>query len=205
MDGSQRRFAGCVNVEGVKNPVRLAAALLKRQDRVLSGDGARRFATESGLPFASPFTAEQKRIFALRKRGKTGTVGAVALDKNGRLAAATSTGGKGFEYPFRVSDSPTSAGNFANKDCAVSATGIGEDIVEFAVASTICGNVSTGEPLEQCVRRLLHEAKLRKAQFGLIGVSRQGQRSSATTTSNLLWAEANSTGFSFMPLKVKSR
>jgi len=137
MDGRRLRFSGCVNVEGLKNPIRLAKLLQTRGDRVLAEAGARQFAREAGLPFASPFTPRARADFKRRRQGKSGTVGAVALDRKHRLAAATSTGGRGFEYPHRVSDTPTVAANFANR--LVSASGVGEEIVEHAVAARISG------------------------------------------------------------------
>lgn len=199
MDGERRRFAGCVNVEGVKNPIRLAEALLKRQDRVLSGEGARRFAKDLGLAFASPFTDAQVKKFVARKGGKSGTVGAVALDSKGRLAAATSTGGRGFEYPYRVSDSPTTAGNFANSLCAVSSTGRGEEIVEFSAASTICAYMETGLTLAKAVKRLFTQAKRRHVEFGVIALDSKGHFTATTTTDSLLWGAASPKGFEFMP------
>lgn len=198
MDGSKRRFGGCVNVEGVKNPIRLARALMRTKDRVLSGEGAKRFAKELELPFASPYTKAQVKKFHARKAGKTGTVGAVALDNKGRLAAATSTGGRGFEYPCRVSDSPTSAGNFANGVGAVSATGIGEQIVEFSTASTICAYLESGQSLNQAVAHVLKQARKAKAEFGFIALDSRGRYLPATTTPSLIWAAATNDKFDFM-------
>lgn len=190
MDGDLRRFAGCVNVEGVKNPILLARALMKRKDRVLSGKGAQQFAREIGLEFASNYTAEQRREFLRRKQGKSGTVGALALDTKGRLAAATSTGGRGFEYPHRVSDSPTTAGNFANAFCAVSATGTGEEIVEFSVASTICALVENGISLDRAVEKVFSGARKAKAEFGMIALDRMGNFISTSTTHSIVWGVA---------------
>jgi len=200
MDGHRRRFAGCVNVEGLKNPVFLARALLKEKDRVLSGEGARRFARELDLPFASPYTKFQKERFLEKKRGKSGTVGAIALDNKGRMAAATSTGGKGFEYPFRVSDSPTSAGNFATDVCAVSATGTGEEIVEQSAASTICAYVEAGMPLDHAVNKLLERSRKFKAEFGVIAMDGTGHFIASTTTKSIVWAAATKHGLSFLRL-----
>lgn len=188
MDGSKQRFAGCVNVEGVKNPVRLAEALLRHEDRVLSGEGARRFAKKIGLPFSSPLTAHATAAFRARKSGKSGTVGAVALDSKGRLAAATSTGGRGFEAPHRVSDSPTVAGNFATEACAVSATGVGERIVEFSLASRICTMVDCGMSVKTAVGNVLREARACDAGFGLIALDRRGVVRAETATPLLIWA-----------------
>jgi len=205
MDGARRRFAGCVNVEHVKNPILLAEKLLSHRDRVLSGDGAAKMARRMGLKFGSNFTPEARAKYRAQKAGKTGTVGAVAVDRQGRLAAATSTGGRGFEFPGRVSDSPTSAGNFATKFCAVSATGVGEEIVEFAVAASLCAQIAAGHTMARSERDLLRDAHRSKAAFGWIAVDRKGHVSAATTTPNLIWAEASAAGFRFMPAKAKSR
>src|SRR5690606_15567238 len=79
----------------------------------------------------------------------TGTVGCVALDKDGKIAAATSTGGKGFEIPGRISDSATVAGNYANEFCGVSLTGVIEDIVSRVVAANIVTRVNGRLSLEK--------------------------------------------------------
>jgi L-asparaginase len=155
MDGQHLRFSGCVNVEGVKNPIRLAKLLQSRHDRVLAEAGARQFAREAGLQFASPFTPRARAEFKRRRQRKSGTVGAVALDRKHHLAAATSTGGRGFEYPHRVSDTPTVAANFANRLGAISATGVGEQIVEHAVAARICALLEANLSLVAATQRVL--------------------------------------------------
>ena len=111
--------------------------------------------------------------------------------RNGHLAAATSTGGRGFEYPHRVSDSPTSAGNFANEACAVSATGTGEQIVEQAVAATICAYVETGMSLKVAVNKVMAKARKRGAEFGMIALDRKGNFMAATTTKCIVWGAVN--------------
>lgn len=198
MDGHQRRFSGCVNVEGVKNPIFLAKCLLNETDRVLAGRGAARYAKEIGLSFSSPYTSFQRKNHRQKNEGKTGTVGVVVLDRKGRLAAATSTGGRGYEYPHRVSDSPTCAGNFATNLCAVSATGVGEQIVEQAAAATICAYMDTGMPLIKAAQLMLKRAKKSKAEFGVIALDRHGKYVALTTGSLMTWAAADHTGFKFM-------
>ncbi len=194
MDGALLRFGGCVNIERVKNPIRLAELLLHSKDRVLAGAGAERFAREHHLPIANQYTEKNRQEFKKHKQGKTGTVGAVALDRKGALSAATSTGGRGFEYPFRVSDSPTVAGNFANRHCAISATGIGEQIVEFGVAAGLCTLVEEGLPLQKVASRLLNRAARAKAEFGFIGIDRTGHTFAKTTTELLIWGELGPSG-----------
>jgi L-asparaginase len=194
MDGRRLRFSGCVNVEGVKNPIRLAKLLQTRSDRVLAEAGARQFAREAGLPFASPFIPRTRADFKRRRQGKSGTVGAVALDRKHHLAAATSTGGRGFEYPHRVSDTATVAATFANRLGAVSATGVGEEIVEHAVAARICAFLESGLLLKAATQRILTQVRLTQGQFGWIALDRHGQVQAVTTTKTLIWGQATPAG-----------
>lgn len=202
IDSKSRRFGGCVNVEGVKNPILLARALMREQDRVLGDRGAKTFAKRLGLKFSSPFTAHQIKNYRKKKSGRSGTVGAVALDLDGVLSAATSTGGRGYEYPHRISDSPTVAGNFANRFAAVSATGTGEEIVENATAATICAFVEAGWSLTKAVNHVLKAARAHGGQFGVIAVDRKGRIVAKTNTSLLLWAVADGTKRTAMGRKL---
>jgi L-asparaginase len=120
-------------------------------------------------------------------------VGAVALDRKHRLAAATSTGGRGFEYPHRVSDTPTVAANFANHLGAVSVTGVGEEIVEHGVAARICAFLDSGFSLKAATQRVLTEGRRHRAQFG-IALDRHGQVQAVPTTKTLIWAQATPAG-----------
>ena len=108
------------------------------------------------------------------KTSKTGTVGCIALDSKGRLAAATSTGGKGFEIPGRVSDSATIAGNYANKYCAVSCTGVGEDIISGAIASKIVTRVTDEQDLEIAFKKTFWELEEIDGFAGAIGLDSKG-------------------------------
>ena len=103
-----------------------------------------------------------------------GTVGCVALDSNGELAAATSTGGKGFEVPFRVSDSATIAGNYANEKPGVSCTGVGEDIVRGAIAAKIVTRVTDGFSLEEANIKTFGELKSFGGFAGAISIDSHG-------------------------------
>lgn len=202
MDSGSRRFGGCVNVEGVQNPILLARALMNTKDRVLAGRGAQMFAKELGLKFASPYTEQQLHLFKKQKKGKNGTVGAIAIDSKGRLAAATSTGGRGFEYPHRVSDSPTVAGNFANRFAAVSATGTGEEIVENAAAATICALVQCGWKLNQAVAHLLKTSRPKGGHFAVIALDRRGEFVARGNTPSLLWGVADKKSYSVLGRKL---
>ncbi|MGL5888597.1 MAG: isoaspartyl peptidase/L-asparaginase, partial [Bacteroidia bacterium] len=104
----------------------------------------------------------------------TGTVGCVALDANGNIAAATSTGGKGFEIPGRISDSATTAGNYANQYCGVSCTGVGEDIVSAAVATKIVTRVTDGQPIAEAFAKTFNELKPYDGFAGAIAIDKNG-------------------------------
>jgi len=136
MDGETQKLSGVINLRDVKNPIFVAKELINEDDRVLGGNGAKIYASEHGFEnFSTEIPQRRSEYEAKLSNGGKGTVGCVALDKDGKLAVATSTGGKGFEIPGRISDSATVAGNYANSVCAVSCTGVGEDIVSNATAA----------------------------------------------------------------------
>ncbi|MBI5914466.1 MAG: isoaspartyl peptidase/L-asparaginase, partial [Bacteroidetes bacterium] len=168
MEGSNQMAGAVGGVTIVKNPIRAAIAVMKNSPHVLlAGEGAEEFAIEQGLdtvPNSYFFT--QKRYDALqkilekenRKTGmvtepagsKFGTVGCVALDKNGNLAAGTSTGGTVNKRWGRMGDSPIiGAGTYANNaTCAVSCTGHGEFFIRYAVAHDVSARMEyLGEDL----------------------------------------------------------
>jgi beta-aspartyl-peptidase (threonine type) len=157
MDGRDRRAGAVAGVLGPKNPVLAARAVMERSPHVmLIGDGAIRFCCEVGLEFADPdyfFTeARWRALQTILAEGENaadaarrhGTVGAVARDCDGNLAAATSTGGMTGKLPGRVGDSPViGAGTFAdNASCAVSATGHGEFFIRYAVAHELAARIA---------------------------------------------------------------
>ncbi len=159
-----------------------------QSSRTLASRGARAKAKEWGLSFRSAYTPGRIEEFEKAKAGKTGTVGAVALDLKGRLAAATSTGGRGMEWPDRVSDTPTVAGNYANKLVGVSATGTGEEIVDFALCAKVATRVEDGLSVAAAMKKSFAEARKRKYHFGAIALGRDGRFSALTTTPFMLWA-----------------
>lgn len=175
MDGATQRFSGVINIEDVKNPIRVAERLMTVDDRVLGGEGATQFARENGFEYFSTETTWRKKEYE-EKLGKSrsGTVGCVVLDLFGNLAAATSTGGKGFEIPGRISDSATVAGNFANAHCGVSCTGVGEDIVSGAIASKIVTRVTDGMSLQQACEKTFAELKPYDGFAGAIAIDKNG-------------------------------
>ena len=176
MDSKKNKFSGVINVEDIKNPILLAQYLRDEEDNVLSGEGAISYAKNKGFDYYSSETEERRNDYINNlKSSGVGTVGCVALDKNGNLAVATSTGGKGFELPGRVSDSATIAGNYVNKNCGVSCTGVGEDIVSGAVAAKIVTRVTDGFSIKDAFSKTFDELKEIDGFAGAIGIDRLGQ------------------------------
>jgi beta-aspartyl-peptidase (threonine type) len=158
MDGATLRAGSVANVHKVKNPILLARAVMEKSQHVmLVGDGAEAFAESIGMTLVDPkyfytqerwqqlqdaLKAEQAEKVDPAKAPHHGTVGAVALDKAGHLAAGTSTGGMTNKRYGRVGDSPViGAGTYANAKCAVSATGWGEFYIRANAAHDICARV----------------------------------------------------------------
>lgn len=167
MDGATLRAGSVANVHRVRNPILLARAVMEKSPHVmLVGDGAEAFAESIGMALVEPkYFYTQGRWDELQKaladeRAKTvdpakaphhGTVGAVALDQAGHLAAGTSTGGMTNKRYGRVGDAPViGAGTYASAKCAVSATGWGEFYIRANAAHDICARVAyKGEPVAQ--------------------------------------------------------
>lgn len=161
MSGHDGRAGAVAGLSRVKNPIRLARAVMEQSVHVMMvGAGAEAFAREVGIEFVDPsyFRTEARwqqylqakaaaeRQAALPRASYFGTVGAVALDRKGRLAAATSTGGMVLKRYGRVGDAPIiGAGTWADEECAVSATGWGEYFIRLNVAHDICARVRYGE------------------------------------------------------------
>jgi len=175
MDGTTQKFSGVINIEEVKNPIHVALELMKVDDRVLGGSGATNFARQHGFEkFSTEIPQRRAEYEAKLAATGTGTVGCVALDSNGNLAAATSTGGKGFEIPGRISDSATVAGNYVNQFCGVSLTGVGEDIVSNATAAKIVTRVTDGFSLDKAFEKTFAELKPYDGFAGAIAIDKNG-------------------------------
>lgn len=175
MDGETQKMSGVINIEDVKNPIQVAQVLMQVDDRILGGSGATNFARKHGFEtFSTEIPQRRAEYEAKVKSLGTGTVGCVVLDKNGKIAVATSTGGKGFEIPGRISDSATVAGNYANEFCGVSLTGVGEDIVSGAVAAKIVTRVTDGFSLEKAFEKTFAELKPYDGFAGAIAIDKHG-------------------------------
>lgn len=200
MDGHTRRAGAVAGVLSPKHPVSLARAVMEQSEHVfLVGPEADRFAQLCAVPrmppsyFITPERAEQQRQAAAlgritldhdalynqgALRDKTGTVGAVARDLDGHLAAATSTGGMTNKRPGRVGDSPViGAGTFADDDSvAVSATGHGEYFIRAVLAHDIHARMTYGrQPLAEASREALAKVRALGGSGGLIAVDRDGE------------------------------
>src|SRR5690348_2023041 len=172
MDGRQQRAGAVACVRNARNPIELARRVMEKSRHVLLvGAGAEEFALEEGfVPVPNEYfqTEERRRQLEYARQGQRvseltgspqGTVGAVALDAAGNLAAATSTGGMTNKRSGRVGDSPIiGAGTYAkNGVCAVSATGHGEYFIRAVAAYHICSAVEyRGMTLEDAAREMLH-------------------------------------------------
>ncbi|BFO68266.1 isoaspartyl peptidase/L-asparaginase [Chryseobacterium sp. S0630] len=175
MNGNTQRLSGVINIQNVQNPIFVAKDLINEDDRVLGGNGAKIYATENGFEnFSTEIPQRRKEYEAKLANGGKGTVGCVAIDQEGKLAVATSTGGKGFEIPGRISDSATVAGNYANAFCAVSCTGVGEDIVSNATAAKIVTRVTDGMSLEQAFSKTFDELAAIDGFAGAIAIDKEG-------------------------------
>jgi len=200
MSGSRQTFSGVINVSRVQHPIVMAAHLQTSPDRVVSDVGSAELARELSLPVYDPITPKRLREWVelqqhsalasqrVRTSLAMGTVGAVALDSQGSLAAATSTGGRGFERIGRVSDSATPAGNYASAVAGVSCTGVGEDILDEAVAARIVVRVTDGMNLKAAMQKTFAEARSRQRDFGAIALSASGELAWETTTDVILVA-----------------
>jgi beta-aspartyl-peptidase (threonine type) len=192
MDGPGLRAGAVSGVRHVKNPIDLARLVMDKSPHVLlAGEGAEEFALEQGVvlvPASYFITPERVRELEEAKRAEvarasasapkgTGTVGALALDAQGRLAAGTSTGGITNKRHGRIGDTPIiGAGTYASESCAVSGTGQGEFYIRQVVAHDICAMVQYQHlSIEAAVRAIIHE-KLKRTggEGGVIALDRDG-------------------------------
>lgn len=197
MDGASGRAGAAAGLHRVRNPITLARAIMEKSRHVMMvGDGAEQFAREQGIALVDPsYFRTEKRWRQLQQalqddskphalhsdapaRAYFGTVGAVALDADGRLAAGTSTGGMTNKRYGRVGDSPIiGAGTWADARCAVSGTGWGEFYIRTAAAHEICARVrlsgsSLARAADEVINRLVPQAG---GDGGAIALDAQGK------------------------------
>lgn len=215
MDGKTLNAGAVSLITGIKNPISLARAVMEKSDHVfLAGEGAMQFAEELNykLEDASYFYDEFRHNqwleikdtnsfqldHAKKKDSKFGTVGAVACDKNGNIAAATSTGGMTNKKWGRVGDSPmVGAGNYANnKTCAISCTGSGEFFIRGVVAYDVaCLMEHKGLSLTEASKEVIHKRILEiGGDGGLIAIDAQGNIAMPFNTEGMYRASKSSNG-----------
>ena len=187
MEGETLRAGAVAVVQGVKNPIKLARSVMEDGRHLLfAGEGALLFARQIGFPECSP---ESLIIDSERKRWqeKHGTVGCVALDATGKIAAATSTGGIFNKLPGRVGDSPLiGCGTYADDRGAVSCTGQGEAIVRIVMAKTALDLLKEGaEPQAAANQAIALLAQKIGGIAGLIMIDRQGRIGYARNTERM--------------------
>jgi beta-aspartyl-peptidase (threonine type) len=208
MDGATGAAGAVAGVTRIRNPVTLARRVMERSRHVLmAGAGAEAFAVEQGFTLVDPayFRTERRwqELQRALEREKAaapqaareavqdyfGTVGAVARDRAGRLAAATSTGGMTNKRFGRIGDSPIiGAGTFADAQCAVSATGHGEYFIRFAVAHDICARARDLRlPVAAAARTVIQDVlKPAGGEGGVITMDARGVASFALNTTAML-------------------
>lgn len=222
MDGRDKSCGAVAGVSNVKNPISLARLVMTDTRHVLlAGTGAEQFAASQEVDlvdneyFDTPATKKRWQEFLEQRDSGTdkdsdqaalaldtgsyyGTVGCVALDSDGNLAAGTSTGGMTNKKFGRVGDSPiVGAGTYAdNRSCAVSCTGIGEEFIRNAVAYDVAARMKySGATVEQAVTDILGD-QLRPGDGGIIAIDKYGQVFMDFNTGGMARAAADSTGVS---------
>lgn len=182
MESQRNKFAGVISIEDVQHPVDVALHLLNERHSVLCGSEATSFAhNKLKVESYNPITEHRYQEYLACKNGATGTIGVVTLDDLGNICAVTSTGGVGFEVPGRVGDTPTVAGNFASKIMGISCTGIGEEIVNQAVAVKTHTRVQDGMSLQDAVNKTIAEGDALDYYIGLIALDCHGNIVSGST------------------------
>ena len=218
MYGKTQAAGAVAGVHRVKNPISLARAVMEKSEHVMMiGDGAEKFAAEQKIELVDPKyfwtqhrwdalqkilkeEAEKKKVGQLSREpsNRFGTVGAVALDKNGDLAAGTSTGGMTNKKYGRVGDAPIiGAGTYANNEtCGVSATGWGEFFIRLSVARDVCAQMEYRALPIQNAADLVIKQKLQKlgGDGGVIAMDRFGNMGVSLNSEGMYRAYINIKG-----------
>jgi L-asparaginase / beta-aspartyl-peptidase len=220
MDGKTRRGAGVASIRHVKNPVGLARIVMDRTDHaLLAGNGAEKLAEMFGVARANLKTPERvsqwkkakremkkgsltdlprnaKLIYKKAVRFFGDTVGALAIDEKGDLAAADSTGGVSLKLPGRIGDSPIlGAGLYAdNKSGAATATGLGEIAMRLLVSKSACDAMRSLTAQQAAARIVSQVTRLAGNGLGLLTLDRKGRFGVAHNTPHLCWAAVDKEG-----------
>ncbi|MEM3695878.1 MAG: isoaspartyl peptidase/L-asparaginase [Candidatus Bathyarchaeia archaeon] len=217
MDGKTLRAGAAGLLKDIKNPVRLARIVMEKTDHVLVvGEGAEKLAKIYNLERRNPITELRLKYYEQQKKAllegkfelpklaelikehpeifELETVGAVAIDKDGNVAAATSTGGFPLKLPGRIGDSPLiGCGTYAdNQAGACSATGVGEIAIRLVLAKTVCNYMESGKTAQEAAEMAINLVNKRLSStynsMGLIAIDTYGRIGAAHNSSNLCWA-----------------
>lgn len=221
MDGKTLQAGAVGLLRDIRNPVRLARIVMEKTDHVLVvGDGAEKLARLYNLERKNPITELRLKYYEDQKKalfegkselpkladlvkshpelfGQLDTVGAVALDKDGNVAVATSTGGFPLKLPGRIGDSPlVGCGTYAdNQSGACSATGIGEVAMRLVLAKTVCDSMENGKTAQEAVEQAMRLVNKRMSAtynaMGFIAVDVHGMVGAAHNTPNMCWTYMN--------------
>src|SRR2546427_4512818 len=215
MDGRTLQAGSVATLKHIANPIHLARLVMEKTPHVLLvGEGAEVFAKSQGIELVSPFyfynkrewmryknarpAEEKKKLSALPREEQHGTVGVVALDQAGNLAAGTSTGGTVMKMPGRVGDSPIiGAGTYANNaSCAVSGTGTGEFFMHNIVAADICERVRyLHVTLDQAANEVvMKELVEQHGDGGVIALDQKGNVATPFNTNGMMTATVRADG-----------
>jgi beta-aspartyl-peptidase (threonine type) len=217
MDGRTLQAGAVGLLRDIKNPVRLARVVMEKTDHVfVVGDGAEKLANLEHLERRNPVTELRLRYYEQQKKalleGKSelpklvnmvrehpelfalGTVGAVAVDAEGNVAAATSTGGFPLKLPGRIGDSPLiGCGTYAdNLTGACSTTGVGEIAIRLVMAKTVCNYMENGKTVQEAAENAIRLVNTRMPDvynaMGLIAIDAHGRIGAAHSSPNMCWA-----------------
>ena len=202
MTGELQNAGAVASVSTIKNPIKLARYVMEKTEHVLIvGQGAEKVAIKGGLEVVDPsyFYSKEKldRVRRQKTKDELSTVGAVAIDKEGNISAATSTGGRSNKLPGRVGDSPIiGAGTWAqNNLCGVSGTGHGEYFMRFNVAREICARMDyLGLTADQASNQVIDELSGMGIEGGVIVIDKEGSASMIFNTDGMARAYKNSNG-----------
>ncbi|CAN5435380.1 isoaspartyl peptidase/L-asparaginase [soil metagenome] len=209
MDGKTLAAGAVAGVKHIRNPISVARMVMEKSPHVmLTGEGAEAFAKKMGVTLVdAKYFYTEERWQELQKEKKStapksdqdrhGTVGAVALDKAGNLAAGTSTGGTTNKQFGRVGDSPIiGAGTYANNEtCAVSCTGDGEYFIRAAVAHTVSDLMQyKGMPVQEAAETALENARKLGGTGGLIALDKDGNFAMPFNTSGMYRGKVGADG-----------
>ena len=202
MNGKDRSAGAVASVKTIKNPIKLARKVLEETNHILLvGEGAEIFAKNIGETIVdkSYFYSEKnlRRLYKAKKKlitkniieDRIGTVGAVALDKDGNIAAATSTGGMTNKMPGRVGDTPIiGSGTWAQNDvCGVSSTGHGEFFIKYQVAKEVCTRMEyLNETLDKASSDIIQDLLKIDARGGVIAIDKNANISMPFNTDGMI-------------------